>query len=167
MRIYGDEWLTVSCDGVRLSQVEAILSLPGRNLSVGELCKELRLLVIYEVSIVLRKVDLKTTDGCSSTDLLWRNVSDHGCIDEPKCIHIFLMAAQGQSRGGRETFFKLGKCRGERWGDEGKMKERWETAQANFCHGKKVTQLFRVCSMRNFFPICQQKPGWFAYSQIW
>lgn len=58
MRIQLRRVLTVTGDGVRFCEEEAILAFPCRDLSVRELGKEFRLFVVLEVGIRCGEVDL-------------------------------------------------------------------------------------------------------------
>ena len=61
--------LTVAGNCGRLKDMEAILGLQGRDLSMRELGEELGLFVVLEVDVILRQVDFESAEGSSGTDL--------------------------------------------------------------------------------------------------
>ena len=61
--------LTVPCNGRSLEDLESIRAFKCRNLSMGELRKELRFSVVLVVDVLLRQGDLEASKSCSRADL--------------------------------------------------------------------------------------------------
>ena len=107
--------LTVTRNSGGLENLEAIGSVKGGDLSVGELGEELGLFVVLEVDVALREVKLDSGKGSNRANLCFAELITRNVSRTSRYLRACQSPAQEWCRGCQWTPFLRGREKDGRW----------------------------------------------------